>query len=451
MTIYMRALCERTQNTETGSGPIRFVASTEGKKQDGKDLKVDHWDLENYAKNPVFLWVHDYMGRNLPIGKAQPTIEGKQLIADVTFDPADEFARQVEGKYRRGYLNAVSVGWDDYAKCPNCGAHITGMNLYASKIVRLVCSNCGEEIPKESELWFELLDISGVPVPIDPDALIERQYRALKAIFEGTASQDRLAETGGEIASQSALAMTRGERPYPNEHACRLRDPGDFEDGSFVRVEREHEGKKYSVIQGRLKGETTLTDQAYRYPKDTWTVESARAHCKAHDGKIFEPAKEESYSEAALWNGVASAMLALYRDYAALEEEDRKYIYNQLEKVYRKMDRTPPEYMRETDLALLCPMEIDGLFLEGEAVIEQPAYTTEPSPGMGDGRVGAVLNARNKKDLEQAVELVQGGLKSAEKAEPDGSQADGGQAAWSPEMVEQLEEINLRLHLFGQA
>jgi len=424
MTIYMRALCERTQETETGSGPIRFVASTEGEKRDGKDLQVDHWDLENYKKNSVFLWVHDYMGNHLPIGKAQPTIEGKQLIAEVTFDEADEFAKQVEGKYRRGYLNAVSVGWDDYANCPNCKARISGWTLMFNKFARLNCPKCGKEIPKETEIWFELLDISGVPVPGDPDALIERQYRALRELF-GNQSQGR---------------------PYPNEHACRLREPGDFEPDSFVRVERDHEGKKYSVIQGKLKGETMLTDQAYRYPKDTWTVEAARAHCKSHDGKSFEPAKEESYSDVALWNGVASAMLALYREYAALEEVDRKYIYNQLEKVYRKLERTPPEYMRETDLALLCPMEIDGLFLEGEDNLT-PDLTPGPSPkGRGENeRAGAVLNARNKKDLEQAVELVQGVLKSAEKTEPEGSQAESLDA----DLVNQLEEINLRMSLIG--
>jgi hypothetical protein len=82
-------------------------------------------------------------------------------------------------------------------------------------------------------------------------------------------------------------------------------------------------------------------------------------------------------------------------------------------------------------------MEIDGLFLEGEAL--------EPSLVMGEGRAGAVLNARNKKDLEQAVELVQGVLKSAEKEEPDTAQSE----SVNPELVNQLEEINLRLNLIG--
>lgn len=82
--------------------------------------------------------------------------------------------------------------------------------------------------------------------------------------------------------------------PYPNEHACRLRKPGDFQKGSFVQTAREHEGKKYDVIQGRLKGDEALTDQAFRYPKETWDVDDARDHCTDHEGILFEPAEEKA-------------------------------------------------------------------------------------------------------------------------------------------------------------
>ena len=81
--------------------------------------------------------------------------------------------------------------------------------------------------------------------------------------------------------------------PYKNEHACRLRDPARFQPDSFRRVEREHEGKKYSVIYGKLKGESRLTEQAYRFPKYLWKVDEARRHCNSHNGILFEPAKRE--------------------------------------------------------------------------------------------------------------------------------------------------------------
>ena len=37
-----------------------------------------------------------------------------------------------------------------------------------------------------------------------------------------------------------------------------------------------------------------MTEQAYRYPKDGWTVVQAKAHCSDHDGILFEPASEQA-------------------------------------------------------------------------------------------------------------------------------------------------------------
>lgn len=84
----------------------------------------------------------------------------------------------------------------------------------------------------------------------------------------------------------------KGLKPYPHEHACRLRDPGDFQSDSFRRVTREHDGKTYGVIMGKLAGETTMTEQAYRYPTAGWSESSAKAHCQDHDGR-FEAAVEK--------------------------------------------------------------------------------------------------------------------------------------------------------------
>jgi HK97 family phage prohead protease len=86
-------------------------------------------------------------------------------------------------------------------------------------------------------------------------------------------------------------------KPMEGVHACRLRDPGDFQDGTFRTMSRRHEGKPYNVILGRLKGETTLTEQAYRYRTEDWTAAEARAHCGEHDG-TFEAAKAAPASGA---------------------------------------------------------------------------------------------------------------------------------------------------------
>jgi len=81
--------------------------------------------------------------------------------------------------------------------------------------------------------------------------------------------------------------------PYPNEHACRLREPSSFQEDSFVRMTRESGGKEYHIVAGRLKGKESLTEQAYRYPIDTWQSNEARQHCSKHKGLSFEPARKE--------------------------------------------------------------------------------------------------------------------------------------------------------------
>ena len=82
--------------------------------------------------------------------------------------------------------------------------------------------------------------------------------------------------------------------PFPNEHSCRLEDPGQFE--RFARMTRRHGSKAYSAIIGFLKGGGSKT-QALRYPKDTWTAAEARAHCQDNGGS-FEAARAQEMTDA---------------------------------------------------------------------------------------------------------------------------------------------------------
>ncbi len=396
--LFLRAFAKRKEGEPGKAGdPIHFIASTQGIKRDGKDLDANKWNLENYRKNPVFLWAHDYMGRNLPIGRSEVEIQGKQLIAIVTFDQADEFARQVEDKYRRSYLNAVSVGWLDIVRCQKCQTLIDAWTYWVMGTFRMKCPGCGTELTEKNiDLEYDLLDISGVPVPGDADALMERELAALR----------------------SYIGERDGARPYPNEHACRVRDPGDFEEGSFRRVKREHEGKEYSVIMGRLTGESTMTEQAYRYPKDTWTEKEARAHCKSHDGISFEPASGESGEGD--WSEAAAEMVKLFHAPAPDDtDEHRLQRYRALLPVYRRAGKVAPEFRTIDELAALGEEEIEGLFLEGE-IEDAPGLPKEQADLAKNARAGAVLNARNRGDLEQAVTLIQGVLERAKKEEDQG-------------------------------
>lgn len=148
---YVRAYIDRDATTE--GGPIRFVGATEGEKGDGIDLRMSGARLARYRSNPIVGYGHSYWGRSsLPIGKSERTVvDGSRLLMDVRFDLADEFAATVDRKYRDGFLNAVSIGFDVLAWDDPKSNYWTG----------------GVAVE------WELFELSSVPLPMDADAVVE--------------------------------------------------------------------------------------------------------------------------------------------------------------------------------------------------------------------------------------------------------------------------------------
>jgi len=81
-------------------------------------------------------------------------------------------------------------------------------------------------------------------------------------------------------------------KPYPNEHACRMNDPGKYTRFRRSNCYRKHDGKCIDFIFGR-KSDGTTDIQAMRYPKSVWTTEDARAHCTGKGGTFEAAAKEQ--------------------------------------------------------------------------------------------------------------------------------------------------------------
>jgi hypothetical protein len=185
-TRHIRALItdQRSVADAAPGTPIRFIVATNQVGRDGLIIETGAWLLDNYRKNPVVLWGHDYTGRRLPIGRAVVMIEGTDLMADVTFDIEDEFALQIDRKYRRGFLNTTSVGWETLEMRPSQ----TGQPMRVTKA--------------------ELLDISAVPVPGDPRALIQRAKQAALADLADP-DTDTPPDDPNEAWEQDAAQMVR--------------------------------------------------------------------------------------------------------------------------------------------------------------------------------------------------------------------------------------------------
>lgn len=81
-------------------------------------------------------------------------------------------------------------------------------------------------------------------------------------------------------------------RPFPNEHSCRLEDPGKYDRFARKNCEIKHDNKCIDVIFGIKSGKSEI--QAMRYPKDIWDESAARNHCKSKGGSFEAAAKEVS-------------------------------------------------------------------------------------------------------------------------------------------------------------
>jgi len=90
-------------------------------------------------------------------------------------------------------------------------------------------------------------------------------------------------------------------RPYPNEHAARIKDPDEFDD--FRRMKDQMADGVDSIIGLNMTdGNVDSSEiQSLRFDKLKWSVDDAKAWLDEHDFKVieFEPASEERVMERA--------------------------------------------------------------------------------------------------------------------------------------------------------
>lgn len=145
---------------------LEFVGSTEDKDRVGDVVMASGWNLKDFKKNPVFLWAHNYSSP--PIGKATKVwLEEGKLKFHIQF--ADEetyaFADTIYKLYKGGFIRASSVGfmpveWEDIKE-----KHGEGDDELRT---------IGKRYTKQN-----LLELSGCPVPADPNALVEAKTKGL--------------------------------------------------------------------------------------------------------------------------------------------------------------------------------------------------------------------------------------------------------------------------------
>lgn len=295
-------------NKENGS--FEVTASTADVDRDGEIIDPKGWDIANYLKNPVILYAHDYT--SLPIGKAESVkIGGDGLYISGRFasPEANPMAQKVRLLYEEGILNAVSVG-------------------FIPKLRE------GNTITKA-----ELLELSFVPVPSNPNALAMALSKGLDiSILKGV------------VASH--------EPPKADEGMA-------WDSGKAVMNLREWAGgpEPDSIDFGKYK-------EGFAW-YDSENAENLGAYKLPHHDIVDGGFKT-------IWRGVSSAMGVLLGAMGGVDVPagDKDGIYNHLATHYRQFDKEIPEMREYTndELSKMFPVEqkqdfeslIDNTFSEME-------------------------------------------------------------------------------------
>jgi hypothetical protein len=315
--IYGQDFLEVVKTVDLKKRTLRIIATDETRDRDGDVIKTKGW-----SKNPVFLWAHDY--RSVPLAAAK-RIERKRspwrvvLTHRFPTKGLNPFADMILNLYHEKVINAGSVGfipieWEELKEGdPELeGEEGKGGRYLGKRFIRQ-----------------EMLEHSGCPVPANPNAIqdmvstygkqfniedsnvekvlsdmktvedIEGELEEIKKdveVIEETAPFIQVPET---IETLPAIfddfdEITKEEKPYPNEHACRLQDPSKFDRFARKNCAQKHDDKCIDVIYGITDNKTSI--QALRYPKKNWKASEARKHCKGRDGS-FEAAAESTFEE----------------------------------------------------------------------------------------------------------------------------------------------------------
>ena len=182
-------------------------------------------------------------------------------------------------------------------------------------------SNVKGEYVREWSVGFNIPDGAwdmesrdGVPVRI----IKELDWVEVSTVVRGASPQTA---TVAAKTVPDATPPAEEAKPMTNFHACRVREPADFDEfrtTTRTMEEGPYSGKQIEFLWGHSKESGEWEQASYHMPAEEWTEAEARGFCKEHSGILFEPAKQansasDTVEETASDTDVAFGQLTLLR------------------------------------------------------------------------------------------------------------------------------------------
>mgnify|MGYP000851725218 CR=1 FL=1 len=339
-----------------GNGTFKVIATTSGVDRDGESILVEGWDFQNFMKNPVILFGHNYWDMCCIVGAATKVyIEGESVIVEGVFANTQE-GQYIRQLYDDGILKTVSVGFIPHEKQ-------------------------GNVITKA-----ELLELSFVPVPANPEAIsLEKTISfALKSFGAKMVMPvvecdiaDQTTAWDETIALQNIEAYAEGT-------------PGDGGDNEEDPADPVIDYKKYAEAFAWFDDSMAEDVSGYKLP-----------HHDVMDGKLV-----------AVWEGVKAAMDNLINGNSGIPEEDIQGCYDHLAAHYKQFEQTAPELKKKEIAAIAVKIRKGDLKnMKSDLCALLDSYVIEDVADPVVIKRGRVLSSKNETLVKTALDSIEAVIK----------------------------------------
>jgi HK97 family phage prohead protease len=206
-----KGVCPTKVESDEKDNAIVSYITTKTKDRDNEIVDPEGAILDDYRKNPVVLWGHNYTARELPLGKnLWIKKDNKGLIAKTQYYLKDDFAKRVYEYRKDGFPLAESIGfipldWEDFDNEKDVKANDGARRKYNK--------------------WL-LLEYSDVVVPSNPDAVA-------------------IAMKQGLVTEEQAKEITETKEPEPEETKAE-ETPKAFSIDEIYNILKENKELKYA-------------------------------------------------------------------------------------------------------------------------------------------------------------------------------------------------------------
>lgn len=405
------------KSTNKEERTLTMIGTDETQDRDGDILTASGWNFENYHKNPVFLWAHNYA--SVPLARTEKIIFRRSLKRydfKIKFpnEGINPFADMILALYGEHIVNASSVGflpseWEDIVTDEDSPPTLLVPKKFTKK---------------------ELLELSGCAVPCNPNAvqdmIKQRSFNLDKDIiydlisgkvdYEPKNKDDILEELDVKcVYEEETSPMVNvpeqiGEgiekelvtKPEANEHVCDL-GKGEYEKYRRNNCAQKHDDKCIDVVYGIKEGKAEIS--SLRYKKDIWKASDAKSHCASRGGKFF-PATSASIDEGEEKLNYSTTYIdedtidtiAGTKSGAVLSKKNKDKLNDALKLIQDVLDSSGKEEPKEEK-----PDIFDGVSVSGS---NQPKTLAKPKETNEDDLYSDLLSFGGQKEVNPKYEVI---------------------------------------------